>query len=120
MQTAVFHLFLATTFSCVLPMAALAHGDADRLTGNVLVDTGTVVDCTLKNGDAAHCISYTVQYLPENLEIGPFCPATLDDAGGIWSWDGDKAGLYRIDVAYLEMLAELGYVFYNDGDVDPN
>ncbi len=117
MRTPAFHLLAAAALSCTAPMMAHAHGDADRLTGDALVDTGTLVDCTLENGDRAHCMSYTVQYLPETLDIGPFCPATLEEVGGIWSWDGDNAGLYRIDGLYLKMLAELGYVFYDDEGV---
>lgn len=59
-----------------------------------------------------------MKYLPDNLEVGPFCPATLDEAGGIWHWDGDEAGLYRIDGDFLRMLDEQGYTFFNeDGEV---
>ncbi|MEP2735972.1 MAG: YHYH protein [Erythrobacter sp.] len=73
-----------------------------------------IVDCTLENGDAAKCQKYEVSYLPEDLEIGPFCPNTLDDVGGIWDWDGEKAGLYRIDGDFLKMLDAQGYTFYNE------
>jgi YHYH protein len=55
---------------------------------------------------------------PDNLQIGPFCPTTVNDTGGIWNWDGKEAGLYRVDGAFLKMLNGLGYKFYDaDGKV---
>ncbi|RUS59232.1 YHYH protein [Pseudorhodobacter sp. E13] len=106
-------LLLATAL-CAAPFAAFAHSDGHSLSENALVQPAEVVDCTLENGDAAKCNAYTVKFIPDGLDIGPFCPATLDDVGGVWDWDGEKAGLYRIDRAYLEMLAGLGYQFYDD------
>lgn len=72
------------------------------------------VSCTLEDGSDAKCHSITVGYKPESLEIGPFCPTSLDDKGGIWEWTGENAGLYRIDRSFLEMLDSLGYRFYDD------
>lgn len=72
------------------------------------------MDCTLENGTKTQCHQITVGYLPEGLEIGPFCPATLDDAGGIWEWTGENAGLYWIDGDFLRMLDGLGYRFFDD------
>lgn len=60
------------------------------------------------------CHQITVGYLPDGLEIGPFCPATLDDAGGIWEWTGENAGLYRVNGDFLRMLDRLGYRFFDD------
>ncbi|RVU86503.1 YHYH protein [Leucothrix sargassi] len=88
--------------------------DLNSISKDALVKAPETVDCTLENGDAAQCLKLTVKYLPDNLEIGPFCPDTVDDTGGIWHWDGDKAGLYRIDKAFLTMLNEQGYEFYDD------
>lgn len=97
---------------------AYAHADEASVADGALVSPSEIVDCTLENGDAAQCASYVVKYLPDDLEVGPFCPATLDDAGGIWHWDGDEAGLYRIDGDFLRMLDEKGYTFFNeDGEV---
>jgi hypothetical protein len=58
-----------------------------------------------------------VKFIPDELEIGPFCPTTVQDEGGIWDWDGENEGLYRIDTAYLEMLAGLGYTFFDEDGV---
>ena len=71
------------------------------------------VACTLTNGDESTCYEIESASLPE-FEIGPFCPETLDDVGGIWEWDGDNAGLYALDEAFFLMVAEQGYVFYDD------
>ena len=30
----------------------------------------------MENGDTAKCVKLVVKYLPDNLEIGPFCPAS--------------------------------------------
>ncbi|ABG40341.1 hypothetical protein Patl_1820 [Paraglaciecola sp. T6c] len=81
---------------------------------NALAKQPEIVACTLENGDDAQCAKLVVKYLPDEMEIGPFCPKTLDDKGGIWDWDGSKAGLYRLDKDFLSMLNEQGYTFYDD------
>ncbi|WP_341368033.1 YHYH protein [Yoonia sp. BS5-3] len=96
------------------PGLALAHSDTDSVAANALLETPQIVDCTLENGDPAQCVEYVVKYLPDDLEIGPFCPATTGDVGGIWDWDGENPGLYRIDADYLQMLADQGYVFFDE------
>lgn len=115
-------IFSVSTFiasGCLAPLAAFAHPDAHSIADTALKQPAKIVDCTLENGESAKCAAYTVKFLPETLEIGPFCPATLDETGGVWDWDGENAGLYRIDRAYLEMLSELGYTFFNDdGEVN--
>lgn len=101
-----------------VPMAAVAQIEPGEISTGALVSDPQSVACTLTDGTAATCLEVVVKYVPDNLEIGPFCPATLDDAGGIWDWDGDNAGLYRVDGDFLRMLNDLGYTFYNDaGDV---
>ncbi|HDZ81341.1 MAG TPA: YHYH protein [Roseobacter sp.] len=100
--------------SLFVPNVLSAHADEHSVQDAALASPSTIVECTLKNGDAAECVSYIVKYLPDNLEIGPFCPATLDDVGGIWHWDGDEAGLYRIDGDFLRMLDAQGYTFFNE------
>ncbi len=100
------------------PSVEVAEVDARAFSADALVRPPEVVDCTLENGSAARCVRLVVKYLPDGKTIGPFCPATTDDAGGLWQWDGDKAGLYRIDGSFLRMLKTLGYSFYEpDGTV---
>ncbi|WP_417481930.1 YHYH protein [Maricaulis sp.] len=109
-------LALASPF--ILPAAASAHIHPDEFAPSAFIEAPETVDCTLEDGSEAQCHRITVGYLPEGLEIGPFCPATLDDVGGIWDWDGENAGLYRVDRAFLIMLDELGYRFFDeDGTV---
>ncbi len=98
----------------LMPTLALAHPDPEAFSPTAFTQDPAIVDCTLDSGVSAKCYELTVGYLPDGLEIGPFCPAKLDEDGGVWDWDGEQAGLYRIDRAFLEMLAEQGYRFYND------
>ncbi|MGJ8646898.1 MAG: YHYH protein [Marinomonas colpomeniae] len=85
---------------------------------SAMVKEPEVVSCTLENGDKAECAKLVVKYLPDNIAIGPFCPDTLSDEGGIWKWDGDEEGLYRVDETFLRMLDAQGYSFYDeDGKV---
>ncbi|MGB1286897.1 MAG: YHYH protein [Aggregatilineales bacterium] len=76
--------------------------------------TITEVDCTLENGDSSTCYQIETIAIPETFEIGPFCPETLDDEDGIWEWDGENPGVYLLNRAFFEMVAEQGYVFYDD------
>ena len=93
--------------------------DMTRISQDALVKTPETVDCTLENGDTAKCAKIVVKHQPDNLKIGPFCPETLDDKGGVWNWDGEASGLYRIDEKFLTMLEAQGYQFYDaDGKVN--
>lgn len=105
---------LITTAFCALATPAFAHPELDAFEQSAFLAPAETVACTLENGASAQCYELKVSYLPVGLEIGPFCPATLDDTGGLWNWDGEDAGLYRIDRAFLEMLDGLGYTFYDE------
>ena len=108
----------ALTIALRAPNYAMADIDIRAFADAALVQAPDTVDCTLENGASARCVRIVVKYLPDHLTIGPFCPATIDDAGGLWDWDGPHAGLYRIDGAFLRMLAAIGYTFYDaDGRV---
>ncbi|QCB47053.1 YHYH protein [Hydrogenophaga sp. PAMC20947] len=92
--------------------------DMTRISKDALVKAPETVDCTLENGAATQCVKWVVRYQPKNLKTGPFCPETLTDEGGIWNWDGEQPGLYRIDEQFLTMLETQGYKFYDaDGKV---
>jgi YHYH protein len=80
---------------------------------DALVKDPVVVDCTLTTGEASKCAQLTVKHKPDNLQVGPFCPTTVNDTGGIWNWDGKEAGLYRVNGKFLRMLNSLGYKFYD-------
>lgn len=92
--------------------------DISLFAEDALVRTPTVVDCELSNGKASRCAQITVKYKPDSIAGGPYCPATLADTGGIWNWDGQSPGLYRIDAPFLRMLNDQGFRFYDsDGKV---
>lgn len=104
--------------SVVFGQTALAHPDIEEFAKTAFAEQPVTVDCTLEDGTASSCYKITVNYMPKDLDIGPFCPATLNDAGGIWDWTGVNAKLYRVDGAFLGMLDELGYSFFDeDGTV---
>lgn len=73
------------------------------------------VDCLLETGQPSHCLKLVVKHKPSDLGIGPFCPETLEDAGGIWSWDGEQPGLYRVNGDFFRMIAAEGYLMF-DGE----
>ncbi|WP_141135845.1 hypothetical protein [Antarctobacter heliothermus] len=97
---------------------ALAHPDPEDFVQSAFLEAPQIVECTLEAGAEAQCCEFTLSYPTRGLEIGPFCPATLDETGGLRDWDGENAGLYRLDRAYFEILAEQGYRFYDaDGNI---
>jgi hypothetical protein len=85
----------------VLPSMAQAEVNASLFGKNALVREPTFVDCTVTKGAAAKPIELAVKYKPDNLTIGAFCPTTLEGNADIWSWDGDKPGLYRLNRAFF-------------------
>ncbi|KPZ59108.1 YHYH protein [Pseudoalteromonas sp. P1-7a] len=92
--------------------------NTDAFNIKAMVKLPQTVECTLENGSQTQCTQVVLKYQPDNIEVGPFCPETLDDVGGIWDWDGTDAGLYRLDKAFLTMLNEQGFTFYDeDGNV---
>ena len=93
--------------------SALADVDIQRISNDALIKAPETVECTLENGTAAMCGKFVVKYQPDNLETGPFCVTNVEQEGGIWNWDGEMAGLYRINEKFLTMLSELGYQFYD-------
>ena len=97
-----------------LAQSASAHPDIAEFAKTAFAEQPVTVDCTLEDGTASSCYKITVHYMPNDLDIGPFCPATLNDEGGIWDWAGENAKLYRVDGPFLRMLDELGYRFFDD------
>ncbi|MEM5542329.1 YHYH protein [Sulfitobacter sp. AS92] len=114
MNPALRNLPLAACAYLALAGLVLAHPDTDAFVQSAFLQAPEIVDCTLEDGTETQCHQITVGYLPDGLETGPFCPATLDDAGGIWDWTGENSGLYRIDGNFLRMLDGLGYRFFDD------
>ncbi len=93
-------------------------GAADFAAANAIT-APTLVACTLSDGSEAECLKLVTSFPAEAFRIGPFCPETLDDTGGLWVWDGDNPGTYRLDGAFFRMLSEQGYTFYDaDGVIN--
>jgi hypothetical protein len=109
-----FALSGAVFVSIILAQPAQAEIDLSLFGKDALVNQPHIVDCILTTGAAAKCTELVVKYKPDSLAIGPFCPTTLNETGGIWSWDGEKPGLYRLNRAFFEMLNGLGFKFYGD------
>lgn len=97
------------TFLCI-NIFVFAHDEIENFADDITVSE---VVCTLANGEDGICFQVDSTAIPA-FEIGPFCPETLDDVGGIWDWDGESSGLYSLDREFFEMVAEQGYVFYDD------
>lgn len=102
-------------FSVFCASTASASVDLTRFDSNHMISDPTIVECTLATGVADECAEFVVKYKPENIVTGPYCPETLDDEGGIWAWDGEEAGLYRLNGEFFDMLARLGLDFSDDG-----
>ncbi|WP_158774054.1 YHYH protein [Cobetia sp. L2A1] len=102
--------------SLLLASAARAEVVPGQFSESALVKAPETVECTLENGTTTQCTRIVVKHKPDDLKTGPFCPPTLDDAGGIWDWDGTRPGLYRLDRSFFEMLDTLGFHFYDEDE----
>jgi hypothetical protein len=49
--------------------------------------TPTTEDCELDNGSSTQC--YKISFRNYQRSTGPFCPATVNDIGGVGVYDGD-------------------------------
>jgi hypothetical protein len=98
----------------LVPGLANAQTDLKLFNQSAFDGPAAVVRCTLDDGTMTECYEFTVDYMPKDLKVGPFCPATLKDKGGIWNWTGENGKLYRLDAAFFQMLDGLGYRFYDD------
>ena len=114
-------IFKISTMLVVLfamSIVSFAHDDHDAIEDFDEGVTVTEVACTLADGTETTCYQIEGIAIPV-FEIGPFCPETLDDVGGVWDWDGENSGVYSLDRDFFEMVAEQGYVFYDeDGNIN--
>lgn len=94
-------LVFAQTVQNVNPLLFLEDGT------NVTI---TTVTCTLSDGTTTTCYEITTTGMPEDHDMGPWCPDNIADgaeAGGIWLEDGE---VYDVDGEFIENMA----TFYND------
>lgn len=120
-DTKVTNMLLSRTSASALAIAftipaSAAHAaiDVSLFNDDAMLGAPSIVDCTLTDGTASTCVEMIVGYKPASMTLAPTCPATLNDTGGIWDWDGENGGLYRINAAFLKMLDGLGFHFYDD------
>ena len=124
--------FLSIVFGCSesdppSPTAAPIDSqviDTSLFNEKALNSTPRIVDCVMQDGSTTRCTEIVVGHIPDGLNVGPFCPTTLDYEGGIWDWDGESPGLYRLNRQFFEFLATLGFQFADDDGkiniADPN
>jgi hypothetical protein len=68
-----------------------------------------LVDCVLENGSSTQCYELTFISNPVN-DDGPFCPATLDDIGGMGIYDGTtNPGFQVMKRSLFESMENDGY-----------
>jgi len=106
-----FGAYLSTAYAHDHPHTEL--NETYGFSAAALVSVPETVDCVLETGQMSHCLQLVVKHKPSDLGIGPFCPESLETAGGIWSWDGESPGLYRVNGDFLRMIAAEGYQMFD-------
>jgi len=73
-----------------------------------------LVDCTLENGSSTKC--YELTFISNGVpDDGPFCPATVDDIGGMGIYDGQtNAGFQVMKRELFEAMENDGYDIIDD------
>ena len=95
---------------------ASAEAPTSLFADGALTSEPTTVDCTLENGSDTTCYQLEVASLASTVDTdGPYCPATTDDVGGIWVWDGDEPGLYALDGEFWDLMNSQGFEFADAG-----
>ncbi len=71
------------------------------------------VDCTLDNGDKTTC--YQLKFAANPVPYGPFCPATVNDVGGLGVYDGKtNPGFQVMKKSLFEAMEADGYDVIDD------
>lgn len=77
------------------------------------VSSPTVVDCTLQDGTSTQCYEMVFRGTPDAM--GPFCPTTLDDVGGVGIYDGaTNPGFQVMKRELFEAMEADGYDIVDD------
>lgn len=64
----------------------------------------TTVPCTLSNGKSSACYKIVTNSIPDEHQLGPWCPTTITDGkekGGLW-FEGGK--IYDVDGAFVKNM----------------
>jgi hypothetical protein len=81
--------------------------NASLLNANNMLESVTLVNATLTDGTTAEC--YKVVFKSNPVEDGPYCPATINDIGGVGIYDGATNPGFQV------MKAELWNAMEADG-----
>jgi hypothetical protein len=81
--------------------------DASIMNANNLLESVTLVSATLTDGTTAEC--YRLVFKSNPVADGPYCPATINDIGGVGIYDGATNPGFQV------MKAELWNAMENDG-----
>lgn len=78
----------------------------------------SIVNCTLENGSSTQCYQLTFRSNP--VENGPYCPATIDDIGGVGIYDGaTNPGFQVLKRSLWEAMEADGYdIVDEDGNIN--
>lgn len=93
---------------------AIGAIDLRNFVDGALIEEATIVDCTLSGGVETTCYQLTVEGVPADAAIGPFCPESITtDAAdaGIWL-DGDSGQTFDVDGNFILDLPNV----YNDNN----
>lgn len=72
-----------------------------------------IVNCTLENGTSTTC--YQIVFSSNPVANGPYCPATIDDIGGVGVYDGaTNPGFQVMKRALWEAMEADGYDIVDD------
>ncbi|MBT8244149.1 hypothetical protein, partial [Winogradskyella sp.] len=81
--------------------------NASLLNNSNLLESVTLVNATLTDGTTAEC--YKLVFKSNPVADGPYCPATINDIGGVGIYDGATNPGFQV------MKAELWNAMENDG-----
>ena len=98
--------------------AAVATGELIELFDpGIFASAPTTVECQLDNGSTTDC--YQLRFTNYLESSGPFCPATVDDIGGVGIYDGaTNPGFQVLKRTLWEAMEADGYdVVDDDGNI---
>lgn len=83
--------------------------DLRNFVDGALVEEATIVDCTLSGGVETTCYQLTVEGVPANAAVGPFCPESINTTAadaGIWL-DGSSGETFDVDGNFILNLPNI-------------
>lgn len=109
---------------CLLVSLASAQLNTSLFNAAALTEPISIVNCNLENGSSTQC--YQLKFLANVVDDdGPFCPATINDVGGMAIYEpgtaGTNVGLSAIDATLLNIIEGDGFdIVQPNGNVNIN